>query len=636
MTDQELERRLAQALSHAAPDDLEGVLSRCETRKGTVIPMKKAAPSRMLRNLIAACLALALVGGGGGIFYHQAHAVASVVSLDVNPSIEMTVNRREKILSCTPLNEEAREILADMGGGADLKGTKLDVAVNAIVGSLVRHGYLDSISSAILISVEDRDESRAAKLQQELTAAVDAVLQEQSANASVLSQTLTQQPELETQARENNISTGKAYLVRQVMEMNGTISLNSDTAMKQLSALSVEELNDLLETRERRIPIGKSAAAYAAEAYAGTLEMDAVATRVDPELDESPAYYEVELRHPALGEFEYRVDAFSGEVLSGQRDLLETGSGSDAPSSGDIGLEKAKTAALDHAKVKKSAAAFTQTEREWDDGRLEYELDFYTDDAKYEYTIDAATGAVLKSERESISASPAGGSLIGENAAKAAALKHAGLKERDTSRCAAWLEYDDGRPEHYAVEFTADGTHYEYEIGLYDGSVLSHEAEARREDGSASSAPSTEDIGLEQAKTAALDHAEVKKSAATFTQAERDEDDGRLEYELSFYTDDAAYEYTIDAATGRVLDFETQAYQSSSGSSDVGADGATAAALKHAGLKESVVTELKVERDEDDGRLEYEVEFRAGGMEYEYTIDAATGAVLEHQAEQDD
>lgn len=565
MTDQELERRLAQALSHAAPDDLEGVLSRCETRKGTVIPMKKAMPGRMLRNLIAACLALALVGGGGGVFYHQAHAVASVVSLDVNPSIEMTVNRREKILSCTPLNEEAREVLADMGGGADLKGTKLDVAVNAIVGSLVRHGYLDSISSAILISVEDRDENRAAKLQQELTAAVDAVLQEQSANASVLSQTLTQQPELETQAREHHISTGKAYLVRQVMEMNGTISLNSDTAMKQLSALSVEELNDLLETGEKRIPIGKSAAAYAAEAYAGTLEVDAVTAHADPELDESPAYYEVELRHPTLGEFEYRVDAFSGEVLSGQRDLLETGSGGAAPSSGDIGLEQAKTAALDHAKVKKSAAAFTKTEREWDDGRLEYELDFYTDGAQYEYTIDGATGAVLKSEREGIS-------------------------------------------------------------------------ETHGEGGSASSAPapSSDDIGLEKAKSAALEHAGVKQSAATFTQAERDEDDGRLEYELSFCTNDAAYEYTIDAATGRVLDFETQAYQSSSGSSDVGADGAKAAALKHAGLKESAVTELKVERDEDDGRLEYEVEFRAGGMEYEYTIDAATGSVLEHQAEQDD
>lgn len=51
-----------------------------------------------------------------------------------------------------------------MGGGADLKGTKLEVAVNAVVGALVSSGYLDSLSSAILISVEDQDQDRASRL----------------------------------------------------------------------------------------------------------------------------------------------------------------------------------------------------------------------------------------------------------------------------------------------------------------------------------------------------------------------------------------------------------------------------------------------------------------------------------------
>ena len=106
-----------------------------------------------------------------------------MVSLDVNPSIELKVNRSEKVLVCTPLNEDAKAILADMGNGADLKGAKLDVAVNAIVGSLVRNGYLDSISSAIMISVEDKDAARAEKLQRELTSAVDGVLQTSEAKA---------------------------------------------------------------------------------------------------------------------------------------------------------------------------------------------------------------------------------------------------------------------------------------------------------------------------------------------------------------------------------------------------------------------------------------------------------------------
>ena len=60
------------------------------------------------------------------------------------------------------------------------------------------------------------------------------------------------------------------------------------------------------------------------------------------------------------------------------------------------------------------------------------------------------------------------------------------------------------------------------------------------------------------------------------------------------------------------------------------------AALKHAGLSEGQVQELQVEWDNENGRAVYEVEFKSGGMEYEYVIDAATGAVLDHETERDD
>ena len=45
---------------------------------------------------------------------------------------------------------------------------------------------------------------------------------------------------------------------------------------------------------------------------------------------------------------------------------------------------------------------------------------------------------------------------------------------------------------------------------------------------------------------------------------------------------------------------------------------------------------MKVERDYKDGCLEYEVEFKYDGIEYEYTIDGFTGAVLEHEMDWDD
>lgn len=314
MTNEKMEQRLAAAVEKTAPNDANGVLSRCEERKGTVIPMTtKKTTKRRWTSLIAACLAVMLLGGG--LFYQRANAVASVVSLDVNPSIELKVNRSEKVLVCTPLNEDAKAILADMGNGADLKGAKLDVAVNAIVGSLVRNGYLDSISSAIMISVEDKDTARAEKLQRELTSTVDGVLQTSESRASVLTQTLTQDAGLTQQARENSISTGKAALVNRVLTINPSLKFDV------LAKLSVEELKDLAEAGAPAMPIGKDAAAYAAEQYAGTTAVDSVTAEVDPELDESPAHYEVELQ-TAWGEFEYLVDAYTGKVLSGQKDLL--------------------------------------------------------------------------------------------------------------------------------------------------------------------------------------------------------------------------------------------------------------------------------------------------------------------------
>ena len=400
MTNEKMERQLAAALEKTAPDDMSGVLSRCETRKGTVInmPTMKTA-KRKWTILVAACLAVVLLAGGG-VLYQQANAVASVVSLDVNPSIELKVSRNEKVLVCTPLNEDAKAILADMSNGADLKGAKLDVAVNAIVGSLVRNGYLDSISSAIMISVEDKDTARAEKLQRELTSTVDGVLQTSEAKAAVLTQTLTQDAAREQQARENNISTGKAALVNRVLAINPALKFDA------LAKLSVEELKDLAEAGAPAMPIGTDKAmdiAGAAFAKASTAKM--AYSEVDPELDESIAHYEVEIRSQSGEEFEYKIDAYTGAILESKREAAD---GSEIPmvqpsnpaASGDIGHAKAKSIALNHAGVSESKAYDMEIELDDEDGTLVYEVEFKFGGMEYSYEINAATGAILKHEAE--------------------------------------------------------------------------------------------------------------------------------------------------------------------------------------------------------------------------------------------
>lgn len=464
MTNDQMERRLSAALDKTAPDDVDGVLSRCTERKGTVVPMKKKN-NRMKKwmQTVAACLAVLLLGGGG-LLVQQAHAVTSVVSLDVNPSIELRVNSREKVVSCQALNQEAQAVLEDMDGGRDLKGVKADVAVNAIVGSLVRCGYLDSLSSAILISVEDKDQARAQRLQQELTGAVDGALAAGDSRAAVLSQTVQQDKELEKQAKANNISTGKAALIRQAMALNGSLTFEG------LAQLSVEELRDLIEAGAPGMPIGMQAALEAAAQYAGLTTADITDADVDPELDETPAHYEVEFQVPGKGELEYKVEAYTGQVLTGQANVQPS---TPVNPSGDIGMEAAKSAALKHAGL--STAVFTKAERDYDDGRLEYELEFHTDSAAYEVTVDAATGRVLDYEKENLRGGT-GSTDIGAQAAKAAALKHAGLSEGQVQQLQVEWDNENGRAV-YEVEFKSGGMEYDYVIDAATGAVLDHEVE---------------------------------------------------------------------------------------------------------------------------------------------------------------
>ena len=65
-------------------------------------------------------------------------------------------------------------------------------------------------------------------------------------------------------------------------------------------------------------------------------------------------------------------------------------------------------------------------------------------------------------------------------------------------------------------------------------------------------------------------------------------------------------------------------------------DEALAKALQHVNLKKDQVDLVKkVELDYENGRKVYEVEFYKGGVEYEFDIDAETGAILEFEKDRD-
>lgn len=663
MTDRELEMKLKAAVERTAPDGLPRLLT--ELNGKGVIKMEKKKKKFRWAGLVAACLAIALLGGLGGFWYGQNRAVATVVSLDVNPSIQLSVNRAEKVLECSPLNAEARQVLSSMDNGRDLEGAKLDVAVNAIVGAIVREGYLDSVGSAILISVDDKDADRGARLQAQLVATVDGVLKNASSSANVMSQNVNTDSETAGKAQQYGISTGKAAYIEQIL------ALNADLDYAKLAELSVEELRDLIRIGAPAMPIGKDAAAQAAEEYAGVNVINSYLpqnTEVDPEIDDPTPHYDVEINY--LGhEYEYEIDAFTGEVLRGMSRIVGDNPGEPWPEDPALTADEAFNAAAEYftAHHPELLGNFLNIEiwRTLPEGW--FDIGFWCQGYKFEYDVDGQTGEVLREETDYRYTPPSTGPAvtdpptttppttqppatqppaptdIGAEAAKAAALKHAGLAAGEVTFLHARQDYEDGRLV-YDVDFYTDTNEYDYEIDAATGAVLKSEVEKRP--GTVPNTPSTTDIGEAAAKEAALRRAGVTGSV-DWLKVEHDYDNGRHYYELEFEHDATVYDCDVDAATGDVVKFESEPCDNrlhdhggsgtgTAPSGDIGAQAAKDAALAHAGLSESQVTRLKCEKDRDDGRTVYEVEFKSNGYEYEYKIDAATGAILEHERDRDD
>ena len=248
---------------------------------------------------------------------------------------------------------------------------------------------------------------------------------------------------------------------------------------------------------------------------------------------------------------------------------------------------------------------------------------------------------------------------IGIDAAKAVALEAAGVAEDDAVFSTAGLDKRNGM-DYYAVDFTAGGRSYEYDIDAVTGVVIDSssgggtaETPAAGDDDGTASAPAAASpspsagqttggqaaaVTEEQARETALSHAGLTADQVTFVRSELDRDDGRLMYDVEFYTSDyKEYDYEIDASTGEILsyDYDAEGYSyqpNATPGTAITAEQARAIALAEVpGAAESDIYEF--ETDRDDGRLEYEGKIIYNNTEYEFTIDGYSGAIREWDAE---
>lgn len=150
-------------------------------------------------------------------------------------------------------------------------------------------------------------------------------------------------------------------------------------------------------------------------------------------------------------------------------------------------------------------------------------------------------------------------------------------------------------------------------------------------------------ISVDEAKEIALTDAKLNDITVEYIREKLDYDDGKAVYDLEFFYDNKEYDYEIDALSGEIIekdfdveDFDLTVKPSSPTSQYITAEKAKEIALSKAKLKENEVKFEKAERDEDDGRVVYELEFQSGKTEYDFEIDALTGDILDYDKDYDD
>lgn len=162
-----------------------------------------------------------------------------------------------------------------------------------------------------------------------------------------------------------------------------------------------------------------------------------------------------------------------------------------------ISETEAQNIALEDAGLNQNDVSFTKTNLDRDDGRSQYDIEFIAsaDNTKYDYEIDAESGAILSVDREtgrsgnttsnstqqnsnaSQTTGPQAEGEITADEAKSIALQHTGLTETDVLYINVEYDRDNGHNE-WSVDFSTQTTEYDYEINAADGSIIKAETEA--------------------------------------------------------------------------------------------------------------------------------------------------------------
>lgn len=235
MTEKEINERLKSGIYEIAPnclDDIMEKISEKEEIKNTAEIKRIWSNKRMVSYLVSMAACFVILAGAYGGYQYNNSKITTIIELDVNPSIEFQVNKSEKVKKVVALNEDGTEIIENLS----LEKETMEAATIDVMDELRKRGFITEESSTVLISVENDSQETTEKIKEKLSDKIAEHFAEDDIQITVLKQTIVRDEKVEAMAEEYHISTGKALLVKTMVEKNKNLK------EEQLAEMTVDEI----------------------------------------------------------------------------------------------------------------------------------------------------------------------------------------------------------------------------------------------------------------------------------------------------------------------------------------------------------------------------------------------------------
>ena len=117
MTENDINKHLRNRISEIAPncfDDIMEKISNSEDVPNSVVPLKKYLNKKTVSYFLSMAACFTILAGSYGFYQYDQNKVATIVELDVNPSIEFCVDKSDKVVEVTALNGDGEEIIEEL------------------------------------------------------------------------------------------------------------------------------------------------------------------------------------------------------------------------------------------------------------------------------------------------------------------------------------------------------------------------------------------------------------------------------------------------------------------------------------------------------------------------------------------